>query len=109
MAINEEILVNITPQETRVAIVENGALQEVCIERERSLVWIRPDILDDPARISLARVMAAAAEDHDGGHLFDVEMRTHDGQPIVIEVPFWGGSSNSNWASAPLGAFVRIT
>ena len=34
MSISEEILVNITPQETRVAIVENGALQEVCIERE---------------------------------------------------------------------------
>ncbi|MDJ0777327.1 MAG: ribonuclease G [Gammaproteobacteria bacterium] len=33
---NEEILLNITPQETRVAIVENGALQEVCIERQRS-------------------------------------------------------------------------
>jgi ribonuclease G len=36
MTINEEILINITPQETRVAIVENGALQEVCIERQRS-------------------------------------------------------------------------
>ncbi len=36
MTINEEILLNITPQETRVAIVENGALQEVSIERERS-------------------------------------------------------------------------
>ena len=34
MSISEEILVNITPQETRVAIVENGALPEVCIERE---------------------------------------------------------------------------
>ncbi len=34
MSISEEILINITPQETRVAIVENGALQEVCIERE---------------------------------------------------------------------------
>ena len=33
---SEEILLNVTPQETRVAIVENGALQEVCIERERS-------------------------------------------------------------------------
>ncbi len=32
----EEILVNVTPQETRVAIVENGALQEVCIERRNS-------------------------------------------------------------------------
>ncbi len=36
MTISEEILVNITPQETRVAIVENGALQEVCIERQDS-------------------------------------------------------------------------
>ena len=34
MTISEEILVNITPQETRVAIVENGALQEVSIERQ---------------------------------------------------------------------------
>lgn len=29
----EEILINITPQETRVANVENGVLTEVCIER----------------------------------------------------------------------------
>lgn len=36
MTVSEEILVNITPQETRVAIVENGALQEVCIERQGS-------------------------------------------------------------------------
>lgn len=36
MMISEEILINITPQETRVAIVENGALQEVSIERQRS-------------------------------------------------------------------------
>ena len=33
---NEEILLNITPQETRVAIVENGSLQEVCIEGQRN-------------------------------------------------------------------------
>ncbi|MDC1286560.1 ribonuclease G [Gammaproteobacteria bacterium] len=33
---NEEILINITPQETRVAIVENGSLQEVSIERQTS-------------------------------------------------------------------------
>jgi ribonuclease G len=30
---SEEILVNVTPQETRVAVVENGVLQEVLIER----------------------------------------------------------------------------
>jgi len=31
-----EILVNVTPQETRVAVVENGVLQEVFIERTRA-------------------------------------------------------------------------
>ena len=30
---SEEILVNVTPRETRVAVVENGLLQEVHIER----------------------------------------------------------------------------
>jgi ribonuclease G len=31
----QEILINVTPRETRVALVENGVLQEVGIERER--------------------------------------------------------------------------
>lgn len=31
----QEILINVTPRETRVAFVENGVLQEVAIERER--------------------------------------------------------------------------
>ncbi len=33
VAPNEEILINITPRETRAAVVENGVLQEVVIER----------------------------------------------------------------------------
>jgi ribonuclease G len=33
---SEELLVNVTPQETRVAVIENGGLQEVHIERSRS-------------------------------------------------------------------------
>jgi len=32
---SEEILINVTPQETRIAVVENGVLQEVYIERTR--------------------------------------------------------------------------
>ena len=32
---SEEILINVTPQETRVALVENGVLQEVYVERTR--------------------------------------------------------------------------
>jgi ribonuclease G len=34
--VSEEILINVTPQETRVAVVENGVLQEVYIERLRN-------------------------------------------------------------------------
>ncbi|MCP5141386.1 MAG: Rne/Rng family ribonuclease [Gammaproteobacteria bacterium] len=33
---SEEILINVTPQETRVALVENGVLQEIYIERNRN-------------------------------------------------------------------------
>jgi ribonuclease G len=33
--VSDEILINITPPETRVAIIENGVLQEVLIERTR--------------------------------------------------------------------------
>ena len=32
---SEEILINVTPQETRVAVVENGILQEVYVERSQ--------------------------------------------------------------------------
>ncbi len=32
---SEEILINVTPQETRVAVLENGILQEIHIERSR--------------------------------------------------------------------------
>jgi len=32
---NEEILINVTPPETRVALIENGVIQEVIIERAR--------------------------------------------------------------------------
>ena len=32
---SEEILINVTPQETRVSVVENGVLQEVYVERTR--------------------------------------------------------------------------
>ncbi|NVJ49563.1 MAG: ribonuclease G [Gammaproteobacteria bacterium] len=33
---SEEVLINVTPQETRVAVVENGMLQELLIERSQS-------------------------------------------------------------------------
>jgi len=32
---SEEILINVTPPETRVAVIENGVLQELIIERDK--------------------------------------------------------------------------
>ena len=37
MIMNEEILINVTPEETRVALLENGVLQEILIERATHL------------------------------------------------------------------------
>jgi ribonuclease G len=37
--VSEEILINVTPRETRVAVVENGMLQEVHIERAARRGW----------------------------------------------------------------------
>ncbi len=36
MSISKEVLINVTPQETRVAILENGMLHELYIERSRN-------------------------------------------------------------------------
>ena len=33
MAVTEEILINVTPQETRVGVIEQGVTQEVHVER----------------------------------------------------------------------------
>ncbi len=37
---SEEVLINVTPQETRVALVENGVLQEVYVERTQARVMV---------------------------------------------------------------------
>jgi len=37
---SEEILINVTPPETRVAVIENGVVQEIIIERTRSRGYV---------------------------------------------------------------------
>jgi len=49
---SDEILINITPPETRVAILENGVLQELIIERER-----KRDIVGNLYRGEVCRVL----------------------------------------------------
>lgn len=48
---NEDILVNITPQETRVAIMQRGAVQELHIERSLSLGLVGNIYLGKVARV----------------------------------------------------------
>jgi ribonuclease G len=38
--VSEEILINVTPNETRVAVVENGVVQELYIERSSRRGWV---------------------------------------------------------------------
>jgi ribonuclease G len=38
--VSEEILINVTPSETRVAVVENGVVQELYIERSSRRGWV---------------------------------------------------------------------
>jgi hypothetical protein len=55
---------------TSVTIFARGAPAPGAV-REKSLVWTDPAIVDDPAVIDLARVLAAAAPDGDGGAFID--------------------------------------
>ncbi|AFT67688.1 MAG: ribonuclease G [Cycloclasticus pugetii] len=49
---SDEILINITPPETRVAVLENGVLQELIIERQR-----KRDVVGNLYRGEICRVM----------------------------------------------------
>jgi len=86
MAVTEEILVNVTPQETRVAVIEQGVTQEVHIERisSRGLV----------GNITMGRVirvlpgMQSAFIDIGGAraaflHVADIWGQRHGGQPAA--------------------------
>ncbi len=54
------------------------------VDRERSLVWIDPAIVDDPEMVSLARTMSAASDDRHGGRLFDWTLRRFGTTPFSV-------------------------
>lgn len=103
---SEEILINVTPQETRVAIVENGSLQEVCIERRhnRGIVGniykgkvnrVLPGMEAAFVDIGLERSGFLHVSDFDlGKGEEDAETRTlpsinelvHEGQSLLVQV-----------------------
>ena len=71
MTPNEELLINVTPRETRVAVIENGLLQEMHIERSS-----RRGVLGNLYKGRVQRVMpgmqAAFVDIGPSGELFDV-------------------------------------
>ncbi len=104
---SEEILINITPMETRVALVENGVLQEIFIERERSkgivgniykgkVVRVLPGMQAAFVDIGLDRASFLHASDIFVRDANGMEQRAHDtpdirvlareGQALVVQV-----------------------
>lgn len=100
---SEEILINITPMETRVALVENGVLQEVYIERTRrrgivgniykgKVVRVLPGMqaafvdigLDRAAFIHVAEVARPGHQDPQSEAL--IANLLHAGQSLVVQV-----------------------
>ena len=105
---SEEILINVTPQETRVTVVENGVLQEVYIERsrKRGLVGnifkgrvsrVLPGMQAAFIDVGLERTgflhIADMVEAHDeteetnaGTHDLAIEKLLREGQDILVQV-----------------------
>lgn len=110
----EELLINITPMETRVALVENGMLQEVHIERSRArgmvgniykgrVVRVLPGMQAAFVDIGMERtsfIHASDIESLDGygmarpnssevrrnGEAADIRSLLHEGQSVVVQV-----------------------
>jgi len=103
-----ELLINVTPSETRVALIENGVLQEVHIEREsrRGLVGniylgkvirVLPGMQAAFIDINLEKAAFLHASDINtkliinkddlpADHVPDIRALVHEGQHIVVQV-----------------------
>ncbi|MGZ8137415.1 MAG: ribonuclease G [Methylococcaceae bacterium] len=99
---SEEILINVTPPETRVAVIENGVLQELIIERsrERGLVGniykgevcrVLPGMQAAFVDIGLPRaaflhLSDLCAKDLEKKGSENIEHYLHEGQHIIVQV-----------------------
>jgi ribonuclease G len=104
---SEEILINVTPRETRVALVENGVLQEVYIERARrrglvgkiyrgKVCRVLPGMqaafvdigLERAAFLHASDLTARPVDDESGddGAVADITRLLHEGQDISVQV-----------------------
>jgi len=104
---NQDILINWTPQETRVAVIENGAVQDLYIERtlERGLVGnvylgkvarVLPGMQSAFIDVGLERAAFLHVADlHGGGHHIPkhdvavqvpIERQVFEGQTLMVQV-----------------------
>ncbi|GLQ47522.1 ribonuclease G [Dyella lipolytica] len=115
MSVSEEILINVTPRETRVGVVENGMLQELHVERtsRRGYVGnvykgrvqrVMPGMQAVFVDIGLERAaflhasdivrpplpegadVPAAGNGNGNGHIPSISELVHEGQEIVVQV-----------------------
>ncbi|MBA1271921.1 ribonuclease G [Stutzerimonas azotifigens] len=97
---SEEILINITPMESRVAVVENGVLQEVHVERTQrrgivgniykgKVVRVLPGMQAAFVDIGLDRaafIHASEISSREGSAVEPISALVHDGQSLVVQV-----------------------
>lgn len=98
---SEEILINVTPQETRIAMMENGVLQELQIERSTSLglvgnvyrgvvCRVLPGMQSAFVEIGLQRAAFLHAADvidcGDAENPVPIQSVLHEGQTIMVQV-----------------------
>lgn len=97
---SEEILINITPMESRVAVVENGVLQEVHVERTQKrgivgniykgkVVRVLPGMQAAFVDIGLERaafIHASEISAREGTAVEPISALVHEGQSLVVQV-----------------------
>ena len=97
---SEEILMNITPMESRVAVVENGVLQEVHVERTQrrgivgniykgKVVRVLPGMQAAFVDIGLERaafIHASEISAREGNAVEPISALVHEGQTLVVQV-----------------------
>jgi len=102
MAVTEEILVNVTPQETRVAVIEQGVTQEVHVERASSRGLVGNIVMGRVIRVlpgmqsafidiggeraAFLHVADMRAHRHNGEQPTPIERLLGEGQPLMVQV-----------------------
>ena len=105
---SEEILINVTPRETRLALIENGLLQEIYLERRSRSGYVGDIYLGKVVRVmpgmeaafvdigleraaflhsaDIAPIGIDGLEVRDGGETVDINTLLREGQLIVVQV-----------------------